>query len=264
MKRNFLLILSVVFSMNVVNAQLSVEKTFSCYFDYNASSWNRDSIAKLEKWLKPYLQKQELKIDLLAYTDTIGTDARNMALAGRRLHTVQHYFESKGLKINHTSVLGEGYDQSHYKTDKLYRKVEVIVSFQDPVVVKTEEKKESELKERIEAFAKSTAPINLNIQFVGGEAIYIGNSEQEVEALYLYLKDNPNKKAFIRGHVCCADDFPLSHARAAAVYNDLINKGISRERISFKGFANTIPVAAEIDEPSRQMNRRVDVVFSDI
>ena len=273
MKRNFLLILLAAFFVNLLSAQGSIQslnkttQQFSCYFAYNSASWPADSVAKFKAWFTPYLKKREVTVDLLSYTDTIGTLERNKDLAQRRLNSVQSYFRKQNLGINETAALGESYDQSNYKKDQLYRRVDVVVRYLEPlqeVQSSVEIPAEKSVEARMEEFAASTEPISLDIQFVGGQDVYIGNSYLEVEALFLYLKKNKNKKAYIRGHVCCANDYELSHLRAYAVYRDLLSKGISPTRISFQGFGNTIPVAQEVDEPSRQLNRRVDVIFSDL
>jgi outer membrane protein OmpA-like peptidoglycan-associated protein len=118
----------------------------------------------------------------------------------------------------------------------------------------------------MEIFAAATPeiPINLNIQFVGDQSVYLNESSiLEVVTLLEFLKKNPNKKAFIRGHVCCANDIELSIQRAFAVYNDLLLEGIDASRISYQGFGNTLPISPEFNEEMRQLNRRVDVIFSD-
>lgn len=61
-----------------------------------------------------------------------------------------------------------------------------------------------------------------------------------------------------------ANDVELSTKRAMAVYNDLLLEGIDKSRISFQGFGNSLPISPELDEETRQLNRRVDVVFSDL
>ncbi|MEY3237998.1 MAG: hypothetical protein RI883_2099, partial [Bacteroidota bacterium] len=115
--------------------------------------------------------------------------------------------------------------------------------------------------EKIASSNKSS--IVLNIEFVPGEDILIGNSFEEINKLYIFLNENPKVYAFLRGHVCCADDFALSSARAHAVFLKLVQKGIESSRLRYDGFSNTIPVITpELTDEDRQKNRRVDVIFT--
>jgi outer membrane protein OmpA-like peptidoglycan-associated protein len=105
--------------------------------------------------------------------------------------------------------------------------------------------------------------INLNLQFDGDAPVVNNSSIQEIEDLVKFLKENYAIDAFIRGHVCCGDQMPLSKKRAKTVYNELIRRGISEERLRHQGFSNSIPaVFPEKTERDRAKNRRVDVIFS--
>jgi OmpA-OmpF porin, OOP family len=66
--------------------------------------------------------------------------------------------------------------------------------------------------------------------------------------LYLTMKENPDLKIEIQGHVNCplnncsyspASLQTLSNERAQAVQNYLINKGIAQNRMTSKGFSNS-------------------------
>jgi outer membrane protein OmpA-like peptidoglycan-associated protein len=51
----------------------------------------------------------------------------------------------------------------------------------------------------------------------------------------------------------------LSEARAKAVYNYLINKGIASERLRYKGFGESKPLSNAPDtEEGRSQNRRTE------
>ena len=81
--------------------------------------------------------------------------------------------------------------------------------------------------------------------------------------LFNFLYYNPSVDAFIRGHVCCGDEMKLSRKRAKHVYKELIDRGISEERLRYKGFSNSLLlVNPERSEADRKMNRRVDIILS--
>ena len=55
----------------------------------------------------------------------------------------------------------------------------------------------------------------------------------------------------------------LSERRASAVRSALQLQGISRDRISVRGFGESNPIADNNTAENRQMNRRVEIVLSD-
>jgi outer membrane protein OmpA-like peptidoglycan-associated protein len=77
----------------------------------------------------------------------------------------------------------------------------------------------------------------------------------------------PTKTIIIEGHTddLGSDDynFRLSYQRAEAITNYLINSGISKYRINFKGHGNTKPMSTNITEKGRSINRRVEFSFID-
>ena len=55
----------------------------------------------------------------------------------------------------------------------------------------------------------------------------------------------------------------LSERRATAVRSALQELGVGRERVSVRGYGESYPVAANDTISNRQLNRRVEIVFSD-
>lgn len=234
---------------------------FSCYFGYNKSDFEFDSVQKLKNWLNQYHGERNVSISLVAYTDTIGSVYNNNILAKKRLNSITNRLKSYSIPTEKRFFLGENYPYLKNVENKYFRKVDVYVEFDNDENINPEQ------LGRMEIFASAAPqiPINLNIQFVGDQDVYLNESSiLEVVTLLEFLKKNPNKKAFIRGHVCCANDVELSTKRAMAVYNDMLLEGIDKSRISFQGFGNSLPISPELDEETRQLNRRVDVVFSDL
>ena len=64
----------------------------------------------------------------------------------------------------------------------------------------------------------------------------------------------------IGGHVCCASDMPLSVQRAQTVYNYLTKKGISEDRMEWKGYSRNKPLfAVDTTDETARANRRVEI-----
>jgi outer membrane protein OmpA-like peptidoglycan-associated protein len=88
-------------------------------------------------------------------------------------------------------------------------------------------------------------------------------SEVELDKIVLFLKDNPTVKIQLEGHTDnvgnAADNQKLSQARAYAVINYLVTKGIKSNRLVAKGFGATKPLADNKTEEGRAQNRRTEM-----
>jgi outer membrane protein OmpA-like peptidoglycan-associated protein/tetratricopeptide (TPR) repeat protein len=88
-------------------------------------------------------------------------------------------------------------------------------------------------------------------------------STVELDNLYALLRENPSVKIEIRGYTDnigkAADNMTLSNNRAQAVVKYLVTKGIEPQRLSFKGYGATQPVADNKTEEGRAKNRRTEV-----
>ncbi|HEV8082865.1 MAG TPA: OmpA family protein [Chitinophagaceae bacterium] len=85
----------------------------------------------------------------------------------------------------------------------------------------------------------------------------------ELDNVVRLLNENPHLKIQISGYTDNvgkpADNLKLSTGRAVAVVNYLLSKSIKNERLTFKGFGETNPVAANKTEEGRAMNRRTEL-----
>ena len=86
----------------------------------------------------------------------------------------------------------------------------------------------------------------------------------ELDNLVLLLTENPSLKIQIGGHTDNVgkpeDNQKLSLGRAVAVVNYLLGKGIKNERLTFKGFGETKPIADNKTEQGKALNRRTEVI----
>jgi outer membrane protein OmpA-like peptidoglycan-associated protein len=95
-----------------------------------------------------------------------------------------------------------------------------------------------------------------------GTNLYNLNSHSKyiINLFVEFLTDNPTVKVEIQGHTDNvgndADNLLLSERRAKSVYDYVISKGISPERVRHKGYGRTKPVATNDTEEGRAKNRR--------
>ena len=77
------------------------------------------------------------------------------------------------------------------------------------------------------------------------------------------LQKKPSLQIRISGHTDNIGDASynqeLSQARAQAVVDYLLEKGIKTERLSASGFGQSLPIADNNTEEGRQLNRRVEL-----
>jgi len=87
-------------------------------------------------------------------------------------------------------------------------------------------------------------------------------STAELKKLFALMQDNINLKIEISGHTDNVGDGVsnqrLSESRARSVYEYLATNGISTERLTYKGFGETAPVATNDTEEGRALNRRTE------
>lgn len=101
-----------------------------------------------------------------------------------------------------------------------------------------------------------------NIAFETGNSKLIPTSFTQLDALRNYLLVHPNYKIELLGHTdnsgVEANNLKLSTERAKAVANYLIENGISKSRITFKGYGSSLPKMPNDTKENKTINRRVD------
>ena len=111
---------------------------------------------------------------------------------------------------------------------------------------------------------KGKAIILNNVYFEQSSFIMQKESYPELDKVVLMLKSNPQTKIEIGGHTDNIGDnrlnLALSENRAKVILNYLVSKGIEEDRLLYKGYGGTKPVAANDTEDNKKKNRRVEIV----
>jgi outer membrane protein OmpA-like peptidoglycan-associated protein len=101
-----------------------------------------------------------------------------------------------------------------------------------------------------------------NIFFDFNEATLRSESKAELNRLKRIMNDNPTMEIEIGGHTDSkgsdAYNANLSKNRAGSVVEYLVQQGIDRSRMSFKGYGESQAIATNATEEGRQENRRVE------
>lgn len=100
------------------------------------------------------------------------------------------------------------------------------------------------------------------IQFETGKAKIKKSSYGILDQVAQVFLDNPNYSAEVQGHTDNvgkpAANMKLSDDRANAVREYLIGKGVAAERLTAKGYGDTMPIESNATSKGRSMNRRVE------
>ena len=100
-----------------------------------------------------------------------------------------------------------------------------------------------------------------NIFFETGAYIPKSQSKAELDEIIGFLKENPNIKVEISGHTDNVGDktynIKLSENRAREVAGYLVENGINSDRVTYKGYGETQPIADNSTKENRALNRRI-------
>lgn len=131
---------------------------------------------------------------------------------------------------------------------------------------------------------KGGVPFELNIplrRIKVGEKVVLNNvffesekfelkkeSKAELDVIMKMIEKNPSLKIEIGGHTDNSgteeQNKKLSENRAKSVYQYLIEKGISADRLSYKGYSSTQPVAGNDTPENKAKNRRTEFTVTAI
>jgi outer membrane protein OmpA-like peptidoglycan-associated protein len=90
----------------------------------------------------------------------------------------------------------------------------------------------------------------------------------ELDNLANLLSENTNLVMEIGGYTDSTGtenyNMSLSEKRALSVVNYLIKKGISSERLKYKGYGNTSPLGDNVTSEGRKLNRRTEAKIIEV
>lgn len=100
-----------------------------------------------------------------------------------------------------------------------------------------------------------------NLEFEKGKSTMLKGSQTSINDLVGTLRMNRSYSVEISGHTSDRGDPEknqmLSKKRAEAVYNYLLSSGITKERVTFRGYGQSRPIALNKTEEGREKNERI-------
>lgn len=268
--------LSLLFPILICFCGFNQEFTKNVYFDVDEYDLTEESKQTLDE-LIPTIKNRNIQIT--GYTDSTGGITYNQRLSKKRAKTVSDYLASNGINSdNMKPILAKGESTSETSFDK-NRKVSIAVYNENPISSDISDDDNHLSKTKDEGLNEETIKeikvgdiLNIGgLEFHPGRHFLKPYSMPVLDELTNVLLDNPEVKIEIQGHICCQPSGDgldtdtgtrnLSENRAKQVYNELVERGVSSERLTHKGYGANRKLEEEVNPTAMQRNRRVSILI---
>ena len=105
-----------------------------------------------------------------------------------------------------------------------------------------------------------------DLLFATGQSQLQGEGQRTMVKLAEFMQRNPQRRAVIEGFTdsvgSSTSNQALSDRRARVVMDALLNLGVANARLTTQAYGETRPIASNDNATGRQLNRRVEIVFS--
>lgn len=291
MKKLFLLSFALLLSVY----SFAQRDTIPVHFATGQSVLTQGVQDQLTEYIYNDVLHTKQQIQIIGYTDYVGGNQYNDRLSKARANAVKRFLLDFGFNekdivicIGKGEVTREGMTASGgFAHD---RRVDIVTDAPTPEAflpppppvnypAPKEEKEAAPTPSPVPAtipdlskMKENETVVLQNIYFYPGRHAVKPESERTLDDLYKAMKAHQEVKIAIEGHVCCisegapdALDFDtreiaLSLNRAKAIYQYLIKRGISKDRLAYKGYgASHRIVWPEANEEDADKNRRVEL-----
>jgi len=239
----------IFFILTTVLIAQNDEQKFSLFFENDASELTKEHYTLLDS-IKNLTLKSEWDVHIKGYTNSVGSENYNLELSRKR---------AKNVKVElreFTIILSKGYGELKSEAAN-NRRVDVFVHLKKDHVSISGEIVEAPTEIEPPTIALLLEPkkgdkITLQgIMFYEDRDVIMDESKLALEELLGFLQRNQKIKFKLIGHICCGDPMKpakdlknvrtgknnLSEARAQALHNYLVKKGINKRRMRYIGMA---------------------------
>jgi outer membrane protein OmpA-like peptidoglycan-associated protein len=233
--------------------------TVSLYFRSGIYKLNSEQLAFLDE--KLYSGHFSEPMEILGYADEPGALSANNALALRRARAAESWLLASGVDPARIMAVSGKAVRIRKGDNPQDRRVDIItVKKPAPLPAAPDPGPKAGLDMLPGLKTDQTLTLR-NLLFQNGSAEFLPESLPVLEELLAALQMHNSIKIKIEGHICCSSpDTWVSEARAKAVYDFLVSRGIAAERLSYEGFGFSRPkIFPEETEADRVQNRRVEI-----
>lgn len=247
----------------------------SVYFQFDKYNLDEKQATDVIDFIKKTDSTRIESIQIYGYCDDRGKEAYNFKLSKNRANTIKDKLTGSGIK-NKIIVSIEGKGRVMIDDDIIEnlpevrsknRRVDVVLNLK-PLP-----------KIEIPGFYTTVQKKHIigdhiyldNLLFERGSSKLTFKAKNQLDKVAFQLQKYKNLKFEIQGHVCCTPPYQkeaidkdtkkrqLSNNRAESVYKYLVFKRISKDRMTFKGYGNTVPL-----NKGPEYDRRVELVITQI
>ena len=171
------------------------------------------------------------------------------------------------LSENHLKIAEE---VANRKKNEAY--IEELSEQRSDLLIQSRTQEAQKARNELEAYKtknskRGTVLVLDNLLFDTGGATLHKGSQRNLDPLVRYMRDHLEREISVEGHTDNVGEknfnIDLSFRRAEAVKNYLVASGIHANRISTRGFGESLPVSSNNTAQGRQQNRRVEIVILD-
>lgn len=253
----------------LTSALIQAQEKFTVFFETSAFELKESEVDRLAQWIQT--NRDSKIIAMHGFTDDVGGFGYNDTLSVKRVQNMYALLKPY-LKIRSDFSMqsfGKNHKQSKNKAEN--RRVDIFYL----------KKQDLALEHQILGIKRVAVPADAPLidkirnAWVGDkievEKLFfhlntfamLPESKPAMDNLTQIMKDLPNLKIEIQGHICCQtkDHNNLSLQRAKQIKRLLVANGIDENRIQSKGFGSSQAKFAipENSEAERAANRRVEI-----
>lgn len=247
----------------------------SVYFETNKFHLDEKQGAAVVDFIKNTDSTRIESIEIFGYTDDVGKDAYNFKLSTNRANAIKEKLMQSGIK-NKIIVTIEGKGRILIDDDIMENLPE-----------RRSKNRRVDLVLNLKPLPKIELPgfyTSVQSKHIVGDHIYLENllfergsskltfqAKTQLDKIAKLLQKYRKLEFEIQGHVCCTPPYQkeaidretrkrnLSSNRAESVYKYLVFKKIAKNRMTFKGYGNSVPLGK-----GSEYDRRVELVITKI
>jgi outer membrane protein OmpA-like peptidoglycan-associated protein len=244
------------------HAPLEIKQAGEALAQADAASSDRDSAEKIDKLA--YLAKQ--KIALAREMATKKSAEADVASAGKERDQMR--LDQRTNEADRATVRA---DQANVATQIAQNETAAAQARTQEALARTAQLEAQLAAQLADLAAKKTERgmvITLSDVLFGTDQARLSQEGMlTAQKLADVMQKNPQRTVLIEGFTdstgASAYNQELSERRATAVRTALQELGVGRDRVAVRGYGESYPVASNDTTSNRQLNRRVEIIFSD-